>query len=204
MSLLGSQVYANADQAIWLPAAGGVITGNLTVEKDVYAKDFITQGGGFNAQTAVGVPKMFMGNVLGQSFIQSDDPLYFTRLGGIAQTSMTLTVAPALDNFTTGVVTAQRLELNSPNTCGRNTIAVGQTNAVIPSTSVTASSIILVTHSGAAAAGPGNGAAQGGLTCNPALIVPGVSFRVDLVDPATGIAVAASVVGVDFNYLVIN
>jgi hypothetical protein len=282
MSLLGTPVFANPTTPLWLGTAGGVITGSLTVEGEVYAEqgfvtydsggltilddtgvsqearlvhvpaptsrtclqsgdplfftkvgtangnssltisafnpgapaDTLAVGGainsigndGFSVFTAAAPPvrKVAILNQAGQSFISSDDPIFFSRIGVGAQSSLTCSVAPADDIFATGKVVAQKLELNSPNACGRNTIPVAATNLVVASTAVTASSIIFVSHAGASAAGPGNGSAQGGLTCNPALIVPGVSFQVDLVDPATGIAVAASVVGVDFNYLVIN
>lgn len=163
---------------------------------------------GFSVYTAAGVRKVAILNQVGQSGIQSDDPLFFSRIGLPAQTSLTLGVSPAPDTLSVGgTVAAQRLSLTTGGaapSCGSGAILVGQTNVVIPTTVVTANSIILVSHSGAAAAGPGNGAAQGGLTVNPALIVPGVSFRVDLVDPTTGIAVAAAVVNSEFNYLIIN
>jgi hypothetical protein len=147
MSLLGSQVFANDKTPLWVSNSGGVITGNLTVDGDVTATEFVTQGGGLRVETALGVSKMFVGNVVNQSFIQSDDPLYFTRLGGIAQTSLSLQVAPAQDIFTTGIVDAKVLKLADTGTAptvGRATLVAG--TATVSTTAADVTSYILLTH----------------------------------------------------------
>lgn len=222
MSLLGAQVFANPDQSCWLSNNGGVITGNLTVEGTVFAGNVSSSGVVASGPQGVTVPDLGNGlSILSgatvetrlqhiqapapRTLMSSDDPIYFTKPGQInGNTSLTISAFGAPDILNVeGVVQANILRLDA-GVCGSGAILVGQTNVTIPTTAVGANSIILVSHRGAAAAGPGNGAAQGGLTVNPALIVPGVSFRVDLVDPATGIAVAASLVNAEFNWLLIN
>lgn len=146
MSLLGSQVYANADTAIWLPQAGGVITGGLTVEKDVYARNVIATQGTLAVQVA-SVPKISITNAANQSYIQSDDVLYFSRLGGMAQSSLSTAVAPALDVFTTGKVVALQLDLADTGAApvvGSATLVGG--TAIISTTAADVTSYILLTH----------------------------------------------------------
>jgi hypothetical protein len=149
------------------------------------------------------------GGAAGIGYIQGST-IRFTQLDATTgNTALVTSVAGSnADTFTVGgTVSALGLKLSASGpaaACGSSAVPVGATNIVISNTAVQSNSIILVSHSGAAAAGPGNGAAQGGLTANPALIVPGVSFRVDLVNPSTGVTVAASVVDSEFNYLIIN
>ena len=217
MSLLGSQVYANPDTPCWVSANGDTINGNLTVTGSISAGTSITAGpagviapdvgNGFTVLNGVTVETRLqhIQAPAPRTLMSSDDPIYFTKPGQInGNTSLTIAAFGAPDVLNVeGVIQANVLRLDA-GVCGTGSILVGQTNVVIPTTAVSAQSIILVSHSGAAAAGPGNGAAQGGLTVNPALIVPGVSFRVDLVDPTTGIAVAASLVNAEFNWLLVN
>lgn len=215
MSLLGTQVYANPDTPLWVSSSGDTINGNLTVTGSVSTGTGVAtiEGGGlggFEVLTSGGAQTLRLQHITGRSILQTNDPLYFNQIGTAQgntyfQTSVFGANADLLN--VGGTLATQKLSVatgGAAPSCGSGAILVGQTNVVIPTTVVTANSIILVSHSGAAAAGPGNGAAQGGLTVNPALIVPGVSFRVDLVDPTTGIAVAASVVNSEFNYLIIN
>lgn len=217
MSLLGAQVYANPDTPCWLSTQGGTVDGNVSAAVFEASSGYIApQGGGklgLVFQDASGSQQFrlaCLGPASPRNIIQTNAPLYFNQIGTAnGNTSLTVSAFGANADLLNvgGTLAAQRLSLTTGGaapSCGSGAILVGQTNVVIPTTVVTANSIILVSHSGAAAAGPGNGAAQGGLTVNPALIVPGVSFRVDLVDPTTGIAVAASLVNAEFNYLIIN
>jgi len=223
MSLLGTQVFANPSTPCWLSTNGGIITGNVTLEGALYTSEGVIQtpfGGGkagFQFQDASGVETFrlaSLGPSSPQNIIQSTVPLVFTQLGqanGNTQL-VTSTVGANADVLTVGgtanVGTLGALKLSlatgAAGITGTGTIAIGATNAVIATTAVTANSKIFVTHSGAPSAGPGVGAPQGGLTVSTATIVAGTSFRVDLVDPATGISVAASLVAVPFSWLIVN
>jgi hypothetical protein len=220
MSVLGNQVFANTTTPCWLSSGGGTITGGLTVTGEVVAgQGLVTfEGaglGGLEILNAAGTAQVSRIQHLPggspRTIVQSTDPIFFNQIG-TAQGNTSLTVSAFGANtdllVVGGTVAAQKLELDTggaASVCGRDTIPAAATNVVIATTAVTANSIIFVSHAGAAVAGPGNGGAEFGLTVNPALIVPGVSFRVDLVDPATGIAVAATFAGgVEFTYLIIN
>jgi hypothetical protein len=225
MSILGSQVYANDKTPLWLATAGGVITGSLTVEGEVYAEQgfltydsggltilddtgvsqearlvhvpaptsrtclqsgdplFFTQVGTANGNSsltisafnpgapadtlavggainsigndgfsvfAAGAPpvrKVAILNQAGQSFISSDDPIFFSRIGVGAQSSLTCSVAPADDIFATGIVDAKVLKLPDSGTAptvGKATLALG--TAIINTTAADVTSYILLTH----------------------------------------------------------
>ena len=223
MSLLGTQVFANPSTPCWLSTNGGVITGNVTLEGALYTSQGVIQtpfGGGkagYQFQDASGVETFrlaSLGPSSPQNIIQSSVPLVFTQLGqanGNTQL-VTSTVGANTDVLTVGgtanVGTLGALKLSlatgAAGITGTGTIAVGATNVVIATTAVTANSRIFIQHNGAASAGPGEGAGQGGITVSQAAIVPGTSFRVDLVDPATGISVAATLVDVTFSWLIVN
>jgi hypothetical protein len=222
MSILGSQVYGNPSTPLWLSTAGGVITGNVTLDGALYTdQGVIAQFGGgkagFQFQDLSGAETFrlaSLGPSSPQNIIQSTVPLVFTQLGqanGNTQL-VTSTVGSLADVLTVGgtmtarVVGAQNFSLATgpAGIGGTGTIAIGATNVVIATTAVTANSRIFVQHNGAPSAGPGAGAGQGGLTVSQAAIVPGTSFRVDLVDPATGISVAASAVAVTFSWIIVN
>lgn len=219
MSLLGSQVYANPDTPLWLSNSGGVITGNLTVEGAVYAgTGLVTYAGGGLGGVEILDPaddsqKLRLAVTTGgspRSIIQSANPIFFNQIGTAnGNTSLTLSAFGANADLLSvgGTVSTLKLGMNAAGaaaTVGTATIAVGQTNIVVATTAVSASSKIFVSHAGAPSAGPGAGAGQGGLTVGTATIVPGTSFRIDLVDPATGISVAASLVDVPVNWFIIN
>lgn len=163
MSLLGTPVYANPDTAIWLAANGGganihLITGDLEITGDLKVDgkadvvgDVTTLGGSFQVEDALGVPKMFMGSLASQSFIESDDVLYFTRIGSAAAaTSMVFQTAPALDEFSTGLVKASALNLADGSTSpqapvvGRATLTAG--TALVNTFACDVTSYILLTH----------------------------------------------------------
>jgi hypothetical protein len=215
MSLLGTPVYANPDTPIWVSANGDTITGDLIVTGTVEAGAVEVANGGAGYQIVGAGPStvsvfQHLEGFSPATYIRSNDPIVFSQIGAPSgNTSLVQSVQGANADVLTvgGTVSTIRLNLAAGaalSTVGTATILVGQTNIVVPTTSVTANSKIFVSHAGAAAAGPGAGAAQGGLTVNPALIVPGTSFRIDLVDPTTGIAVAASLVGVPVNWFFIN
>ena len=221
MSVLGNQVFANTTTPCWLSSGGGTISGGLTVTGEVVAgQGLVTfEGGGLggleilNAAGTAQVSRIqHLPGGSPRTIVQSTDPIFFNQIGTAnGNTSLTVSAFGANADLLAvgGTVSADKLALESgggpANVCGRETIPLGATNFVVNTTAVSANSIILVSHAGAAVAGPGNGGAEFGLTVNPALIVPGVSFRVDLVDPATGISTAATFAGgVAFTFLIIN
>lgn len=82
-------------------------------------------------------------------------------------------------------------------------IDIGDSNTTVFSSAINSTSIVLFTRRGAPVPGPGKGPGQGTLVVDPASIVDGVSFRVDLVD-ANGVIVAASNVVAEFDWFIIN
>lgn len=222
MSLLGTQVFGNPTTPCWLSTQGGVITGNVTMEGALYTDEgVIAQVGGGKAGFQFQDPSgnetfrlASLGPASPQNIIQSTFPLVFTQIGQANGNTrlVTSTVGANADVLTVGgtanvgTLGALRMSLatGAAGITGTATIAVGQTNIVVNTTAVTANSKIFVSHAGAPSAGPGAGAGQGGLTVGTATIVPGTSFRIDLIDPATGISVAASLVDVPINWLIVN
>lgn len=150
------------------------------------------------------------GGAAGVGYIQGGTILFSEVNQSSANTSLvTSPFGSNADVFTTDEVNAKTLFLADAGAApivgtADITVASGLTYVIVNTTAVTATSKIFVSHAGASAAGPGNGAAQGGLTVNPALIVAGTSFRIDLVDPATGIAVLPTLVDVPVNWLIIG
>ena len=110
MSLLISRDYANKTTPLWLSAAGGTITGSLTVQGDlgVYGNAIVgdtVSGTILEVVDASGNPKMTLANdSAGNSLIQSTDVIKFTQLGtATGNTQLTLSSAGAnLDNFSVG------------------------------------------------------------------------------------------------------
>lgn len=127
--------------------------------------------------------------------------------GGIGNTNNTVLVpgaTPNTDLFSvSGKITCSALAIQTSRGVGSGTIPIGATNVVINTPNVTASSSIFFTYTGVPSAGPGAGVSQGNLIVNPAFIVPGTSFRVDLTDK-DGVSVAASNVNVTFYWMIIN
>lgn len=84
---------------------------------------------GFSVYTAAGVRKVAILNQAGQSGIQSDDVLYFSRIGVPAQSSLAMGVAPAPDVLTIGgTVAAKALDLEDTGAAavvGTGTLAAG-------------------------------------------------------------------------------
>jgi hypothetical protein len=155
-----------------------------------------------------------------RTVIQSGDPFVFAKVGASNGNTVLTTSAfgantdqlEVLGTIQTLNLSANKLSLlgsGSPAPAavvGTATITVASTltYVIVNTTAVTATSKIFVSHAAASVAGPGNGGAQGGLTVNPTFIVPGVSFRIDLVAPATGIAVAPTLNDVPINWLIIG
>lgn len=210
MSLLGSQVFASASKPCWLSADDGVagdllVTGNLTINGGFPNTSKLLLGAGLNAKPEIYTPDGLVG------YFNSDDAIVFGRKGTSTTTNTTNiqpSVFPNQDVFTVaGTLTAQGVTTQGLSAgtgmTGTGSIAIGATNVVINASKVTATSQIFLSRVGAASAGPGAGAAQGNLTYRVADIVPGVSFKVYLVD-INGVSIAASNVAATFVWMVVN
>lgn len=133
-------------------------------------------------------------------------PLVLTRATGEVTIPATLTAGNlSISSFFDGTGLPSPVAAGTAQT-GKATIANGTTNVVINTTQIAANSIVLVTRRNAAAAGPGSGPAGEALTVptGAPFIVPGASFTVQLVDPTTGIIVAAANGDVNFDFVIIN
>jgi hypothetical protein len=228
MSLLGSQVYANPDTPIWVSANGDTITGDLVVTGSITCTgpgiNVVDDGNGFSVLSGGSTVETRIQHIQGigpRTLFQSADPIYFTQPGQVngntnLQVSAPLSQADLLTvggdilvsgTVTTTVLAADGIQLPvgvADATAGKSAILVGTDSLVVPTTAVGANSIVLITRMGLGSAGPGNSAVQGNVVVPSANIVPGVSFEAFLVDPATGIYVAASVANAEFSWVIIN
>jgi len=109
MSLLISRDYANSGTPLWLPASGGTMTGNLTVNGTITATSDIISETEVDAPSlrvidGSGATLMSFANIAGSNVIQSTAPIKFTQLGtGSGNTTLTLSAAGAnTDNLTVG------------------------------------------------------------------------------------------------------
>lgn len=222
MSALQRQTYANTVDSLFVKTNGNsTIDGTLTVEGNIVTDGPVgTQGIrlkneqyiSFTDEPSVPVVEGLRiysaetgtpGLTFSQIAVQPGASLYFSQIGQSANSYIKPAAFGGSDELVIGgVTTTARLDLGAQS-CGTGSIIVGATNDVINSTAVTATSKIFLSHAGAPSAGPGAGAPQGNLTVNPAQIVPGVSFRVDLTD-STGVSVAASAFDVPFNWMIIG
>lgn len=228
MSLLGSQVYANPDTPIWVSANGDTITGDLVVTGSITCTgpgiNVVDDGNGFSVLSGGSTVETRIQHIQGigpRTLFESADPIYFNQPGQVngntnLQISAPLSQADLLTvggdilvsgTVTTTVLAADGIQLpvgvaNAP--AGKSAILVGTDSLVVPTTAVGANSIVLVTRMGLGSAGPGNSSAQGTVIVPSANIVPGVSFEAFLVDPSTGIYVAASVANAEFSWVIIN
>jgi hypothetical protein len=136
--------------------------------------------------------------------LSSTQEIDFVKGSGAANTRLVLSAPGSnLDNLIVGGnVTMQSMSAGS-QMAGIGTITVGQDSVTIPSTKVTATSLIFLSHIGPAVAGPGSGPAQGNLTYRPADTVPGVSFTAYLVD-ITGISITAATQDATFVWMIVN
>jgi hypothetical protein len=228
MSLLGSQVYANPDTPIWVSATGDTITGDLVVTGSITCTgpgiNVVDDGNGFSVLSGGSTVETRIQHIQGigpRTLFESADPIYFNQPGQVngntnLQISAPLSQADLLTvggnilvsgTVTTTVLAADGIQLpvavaNAP--AGKSAIVVGTDTVVVNTTAVGANSIVLITRQGAPTAGPGNGANQGTITVPSTAIVPGVSFEAYLVDPTTGVSVAASLVNAEFSWVIIN
>lgn len=223
MSLLGTQVFANPTTPIWLGTNGGTIDGLVTIngslevqgvgEGLIRCNELLVQGEAsaqeYGFLTPLNLPALSSLTLLNPGLntetliVSSAQQIDFVKGPGGANTSLILSApGSGLDNLTVGgVVGAQSFALGA-QAAGTGAIPVGQTNVVIPSTKVTASSLVFLSHTGTGG-GPGNGPAQGNLTYRPPDIVPGVSFTVYLTNEL-GIGTAASNTDATFVWMIVN
>lgn len=225
MSALQRQTYANATKPLFVTASGSSeIEGNLFIDGTLVTQGAVgTQGirlrnsqyisftdentlghntiEGLRIYSAeTGTPNV----TFSELSVQPGSYLYFTQIGQQANSYIRPSATNAGQDILSigGTIATKKLNLDTQS-CGSGTIAIGATNVVIPSTLVTASSKVFLSFSGSPSAGPGNGPSQGNLIVNPSLIVPGVSFRVDLTD-SLGVSTAASGVAVTFSWMIVN
>jgi hypothetical protein len=207
MSLLGSQVYGNSTTPLWIGAGGGTIAESLSL-KAPNGELLLTDATGVTIGRIAAEPPNIPSPPPGEGvvYIQSDYAIAFYRLGfNQGNTILYPATAYGDDVFQVGgELKCENLGISTGVMTGFDEILVGQTNVVVISDNILAGDIILFTRPGAAVAGPGNGPGQGQVTFNPANIIPGTSFQVDLVDPATGIVVAASGVNAQFQWVIMR
>lgn len=163
MSLLGTQVFGNPTTPCWLSSQGGVVSGNVTFEKAVYAgTGFVTYAGGglggFELLDPSGNAQVFrLAATTGgspRSIIQTNNPLYFNQIGTAnGNTFLTLSafganadVLTVGGNVTARTVGAQALSLatGAAGIVGSGTLASG--SAIIATTASDVSSYILLTR----------------------------------------------------------
>ena len=213
MSALQRQTYANQDEPLFVKTSGSsIIDGSIAITGNLTAQ-YIGARSGFSLLDN-GAPQTEVLSIACATNNPGGDPIFqvnptgafrFGQVGQAAANTEILPTAPGVNAdvlLVGGTTNTLKLQLGAQS-CGQSFIPLGATNVVVPSTAVTASSKIFFSHYGSPSAGPGAGPSQGNLTCNPALIVPGVSFRVDLTDE-NGISVAASNVNVTFNWMIIQ
>ena len=201
MSALIRQSHATTDQALWMSVEGDTASGPLNApEFDLVLKN----GTAVNSRiTGTGTA----GD--GIMYLQGNEIRFSQWLQGGTNTKLVITPAANNADILTVEGTIQSTVSQTSNLqlgnqiSGTASIAIGADNVVINSTAVTATSKIFFSFFGVPSIGPGDGPSQGNLIVNPALIVPGTSFRVDLTS-STGVSVAASNVAVTFNWMIIN
>jgi hypothetical protein len=231
MSLVGSQVFANQATPCWVPATGGIVSGNVevtgtldvdgatTMAAATVNGSFTTKNAvnldlgngnfqvGFNdAAGAVNYARMYAGATNGGN-------LYLETAGTIslakntAGNSFNTLFTPDVPGGTNDVLsvggTVVSRALQSSTYSGTDSIAVLGSSVVVPCPVVKANSKIFLSHKGAGVPAPGVGPCQEFLTYDPAATVPDTSFTVNLVN-VTGENVVAVVVPVTFDWLVIN
>jgi hypothetical protein len=189
----------------------GTAQGNTLLVTSVYnpatPADVLTVGGAINSvggglrvfegavPPAPNVEKIAIVNAANQSYIQSDDVLYFSRLGGMAQTSLTLNTAPTPDILSVGgLVSAKALELEDTGaapTVGSAKLTAGVATVNTDASDVT--SYIQLTHT--------NLNASTAIGTLRVVAKNANNFQVESVD-ATGVLVAGD--DSDFDWLLIN
>ena len=221
MSSLIRQSHATNDQPLWLATSGGIIDGNITTNGFVRAEgSFITDN---DVLLRNGSPPAVVGriasNPAGTLYVQGTY-INFSQIGAIGNTNLTTSATGAnLDVLDVGGTTiTDNLVINSfidatgaaspvaagVAQTGKATIKNGTTSVTINTTRIAASSIVMIMGRNAGVAGPGNGPALGNLTVPSSLVVPAISFTVQLVDSTTGIILAAANGDVNFDWVILN
>jgi len=207
MSALQRQTYANETDPLFVTTSG-----NSVIEGDISAK-YITARAGFSLldnsdpQTQVLSIACATNNPGGDPIFQvgSGGAIRFGRYGSATANSE---IQPSASGANTDILTiggttnTLRLQLGVQS-CGVGSIPVGATNVVINSTAVTPTSKIFLSFYGSPSAGPGKGPSQGNLIVNQALIVNGVSFRVDNTN-SDGISTAVANVASTFVWMIVQ
>jgi hypothetical protein len=207
MSLLGTQVYANTVTPNWVGANGGTVRGDLNIQSPGGAIDFLDASG--NSISRIVAEKAGTQPNEGVLYLQSDVAVAFTTQNNSQYNSfLTIDDFGGEDLLVVGGQTNTRtLGLSGAagtGACGFAQIALGANNVVVPTTAISLDDIILFTRIGNPSSGPGSGVGQGGLMYLNSDIVEGVSFKVYLVDPATGIITNAVTTSADFYWVIIK
>ena len=221
MSSLIRQSHATNDQPLWLATSGGTIDGGLTVDGNIICEGSLIADNDILLRT--GFPRTttsrLASNPAGTLYLQGAF-INFAQVGSIGNTTVTTSATGAnLDVLDVGGTTrtinfvlssyADATGAPSPVAAnvaqsGKATIKNGSTSVTINTTRIAASSIVMIMGRNAAVAGPGNGPALGNLTVPSSLVVPAISFTVQLVDSTTGIILAAANGDVNFDWVILN
>ncbi len=222
MSLLINESYVNPAQPLWVSTNGGTIEGELTVKDEISIAPSVTSGSSTLA-LGPGVAPDYPYTSLIQSVpvdiatSVGSELAFYTRQNILATPpaiamridstqNVTMFGNLQVNNILTGNVSANAITLpvvGPGPTAGKAFIPAGSDNVVVPTTAVTADSIILVTRMGNQATGPGIGSGQQFIMVPSAQIVPATHFEAFLVD-ASGIVVAANTVNAEFSWVIIN
>lgn len=211
MSLLGTQVYANPTTPNWVGVNGGTVRGPISIQAPNGALDFLDASGNqisrIVATKPPGVPNPPPNE--GALYLQSDYGVVFSQ-----QNQANWNSALYIDTFNGedlldigGQINTDKLAVSAANGTGMSgfaSIPLGQTSVVVPTTCIDQNDMIFFTRVGPASAGPGNGISQGTIIWTNAEIVPQTSFVARLVDPATGIIVAAATTNADFYWMIVK
>lgn len=213
MSLVGSQVFANAATSCWLAAdnaqAGDLtVNGTFTTEGPVNLNlgdgDYVVSMN--NAAGTVQYAQLFAGSLnSGRLYVNAGGDIYFGRpgSGNGANTTLTLSAGGANTDVLAVGGTVSTRALASSTCSGTATIPVGAAFVVVNCPVVQAGSKIILSKKGIAqspaAAGPG----QNNLSYEPAATIPNTSFKVWVVD-ILGVTIPVGVTDVLFDWLVIN
>jgi len=210
MSLLGTQVYGNPATPLWIGSEGGTISDSLSF-KAPDGEILMTDDQGVTIARIAAEPPNIPSPPPGEGilYLQSDYAIAFYRIGLNQGNTILYTSSGDGEDVLVvgGEVKCENLGISNDAGYGMTGFAeipVGQTNVVILSNNIQAGDIILFTRPGAAVAGPAKGPGQGQVTYNPANIIPETSFQVDLVDPASGIVVAAADVNAAFQWVIMR
>lgn len=210
MSLLPNESYANKSRALWLSAQGGNVTGPIDIQAPGGAIQFLDASGNQISRIVSEVPPIPSPQPgEGLLFLQSDYGVAFSQ-----QNSGAYNTALYIDDFNGedlldvgGQVNVKTLGVSSTNGSGMSgfaSIPLGSNNVTISTTAIDQGDMIFFTRVGQPAVGPGSGVGQGGLIWRDADIVPQTSFKVQLIDPATGVITSAVTTSADFYWMIVK